>query len=366
MKRSQHRFSPRAACVALLFACLLPVVCMAALGPLPGGLVAVIENKPGKDQSTDLNRVMNNPSISGVALQIHWADIEPAKGQFDWAKLDQLFAAADGSKKWVQLLIFPGFFTPAWALDGVETEQFPLQYGPGHGDVETLPMPWDRLYLARWLEFTKRLAARYGANPAFRVMAADGPTSVSAEYSLPSNPDDVQKWLAHSYTPARYLAAWRVVISAISADFPNQYISLSLGSGLNINEKGRLDAASRKRVKQAMIDQAMELLKHRFVLQYSNLDGNPGPDRGPPGTDLIISYNGRAITGFQLRTNCENNSANMGADGNPPLALRRAIDKGMAPNQAGQHVNYVEIYLPDALADDTQPVLSYGAGLFGR
>lgn len=33
------------------------------------------------------------------------------------------------------------------------------------------------------------------------------------------------------------------------------------------------------------------------------------------------------------------------AEGDTPLALRRSIDKGMAPNNAGLHVNYLEIYV---------------------
>src|SRR5271170_871369 len=85
---------------------------------LPSGLVVVIENKPEQDR-LDL-RALENPSISGVALQIHWRDLEPVQGKPDWSRLDQLFAAAESSKKWVQLLLFPGFFTPAWAMEGAK------------------------------------------------------------------------------------------------------------------------------------------------------------------------------------------------------------------------------------------------------
>jgi hypothetical protein len=46
--------------------------------------------------------------------------------------------------------------------------------------------------------------------------------------------------------------------------------------------------------------------------------------------------------------------------------LRRSIDKGMELNGAGQHVNYLEIYRPDVLADEMQPVLQYAASLFAR
>jgi hypothetical protein len=58
------------------------------------------------------------------------------------------------------------------------------------------------------------------------------------------------------------------------------------------------------------------------------------------------------------------NSGNMGAEGNPPLALRRAIDKGLKPNNAGRRINYLEIYEPDVLAEGMQATLRYGASLF--
>jgi hypothetical protein len=332
---------------------------------LPTGLVVVIENKPQEARGLDL-RALNNSYMSGVAFQIRWRDIEPLQGKPDWSRLDQLFAGAESSKKWVQLLIFPGFFSPTWALEGVKTEQFAIQYGPGKGVFETLPMPWDKVYLDRWFAFLKQLSDRYGKSPTFRVIAADGPTSVSAEFTLPSTQEDTNLWLRDSYTPRKYIAAWHDVFQVYAADFPNQYISLSMGFGLNINDQGRRDPREHLITRQAIIDEAMSVLGRRFVLQFSNLDGNPGGGRGPQGVDLVISYNGRIITGFQLRTSCERNSGDMGAEGDPPLALRKSIDKGMVPNAAGKAVNYLEIYEPDVLADDMQPVLRYGASLFGR
>lgn len=80
----------------------------------------------------------------------------------------------------------------------------------------------------------------------------------------------------------------------------------------------------------------------------------------------MIGYSGRIVTGFQLRTSCERNAGDMGAEADPPLALKRAIDKGLQPNNAGHHVDYLEIYEPDVLADEMQPVPRYGASLFAR
>src|SRR6202167_65058 len=124
----------------------------------PKGLVVVIENKPQQDR-LDL-AALNNPYISGVALQIHWRDLEPVQGKPDWSKLDQLFAAAESSNKWVQLLIFPGFFSPAWALEGVKIEMFPLHDAPGKGTLAPLPLPWDEVFLPRWFAFQKQLSAK--------------------------------------------------------------------------------------------------------------------------------------------------------------------------------------------------------------
>jgi hypothetical protein len=328
----------------------------------PNGLVVVVENKP---QENRLNlRALNNPYISGVALQIHWSDLEPVEGNPDWSKLDQLFAAAELSKKWVQLLIFPGFFSPSWALQGVHTEMFPLQYGPGKGTVAKLPMPWDEVYLNRWFTFVKLLSDRYGNSPAFRVIAAAGPTSVSAEYTLPSKREDIPTWLNAGYTPEKYAAAWEKTFRVYAADFPNQYISVSMGLGLDINERGKIAPRERKETRQEIIDEAISVLGRQFVLQFSNLDGFPGAGPGPRAVGFVIGYNGRVITGLQLRTSCERNSGNMGAEGNPPLALKKSIDIGTQSNANGQHVNYLEIYEPDVLADDLQPVLSDAALLF--
>ena len=153
----------------------------------PSGLVVVMAKDAKRDDA--LNRqALNNSFISGVDVQINWRDIEPVEGRPDWSRLDWLMATAASSKKWLKLSVVPGFFSPAWALEGVRTDRFNIPYGPGSGTVATLPMPWDRVYLDRWFEFVKKIGERYGGSPAFRMIAAAGPTSVSEEMTLPSGP----------------------------------------------------------------------------------------------------------------------------------------------------------------------------------
>jgi len=336
--------------------------CASTADTTPGGLAVVLPSQGY--QSLNL-QALNNVFMSGVAAQINWRDIEPVQGKPDWSKLDGLFAAAASSKKWVQLDIFPGFFSPAWALGGAKTDMFAIPYGPGHGTVTRLPMPWDTVYLNRWFAFVKQLSERYGKSPAFRMIAAAGPTSVSEEMTLPSSAPAIKKWLKDSYTPAKYLGAWQTVFQVYAAAFPNQCVSLA-GPGLPILEQGKMDPAARLSAKQEIVDQAMKVFGRRLAIQSNDLHAGKAAVEAPDDTDFINSYSGKIITGFEMRGGSQGPipSKVMGAAGNPPLALRKSIDKGMAANKAGQHVNYLQIYEGDVLPANMQPVLQYAASLF--
>jgi len=327
----------------------------------PTGLVVVLA--PGKPGEQLELRALNNPFISGVSAQMNWRDIEPVQGQPDWSRLDELFAAAESGKKWVHLLIFPGYFAPAWAKEGAEADMFAIQYGPGAGTIEKLPMPWDKVYLTRWFAFLKQLSDRYGSLPAFRMIGAAGPTSVSTEMTLPNRPQDHRKWLDHSYTMKKYQGAWQEVFRVYAAYFPNQCVSLT-APGVPILGPGTQDPDERKRARVAIVDQAFGILGRRLALEGDNLHAGYVRVDGPDLTGFLNSYSGRIITGLEMRCPAERGSLAMGAEGDPPLALRRSINKGMQLNTAGQHINYLGIYAKDVVADEMQPVLQYAASLF--
>ena len=344
------------------------IPCASTAAAIPSGLAVVLPSEDTRDQSVNL-RALNNPFMNGVHVQINWRDIEPVEGKPDWSKLDALFAAAESSDKWVRLSIFPGFFSPEWALQGAKTDEFEIQYGPGHGTPAKLPMPWDRVYLGHWFAFLRLVAQRYGNSPAFRAIGADGPTSVSDEMTLPvPRQEGTQKWIGDGYTAAKYLDAWEEVFRFYADSFPNQCISLS-GPDLPILENGkRVDHPERMRAKQDIVERAMRVLGRRLTIQSNDLHAGHAAVEALDNTDFINSYSGRIITGFEMRGGSQGPVASqiMGAEGDPPLALRRSIDKGMALNNAGRHINYLEIYEGDVLPADMQPVLEYAASLFHR
>jgi hypothetical protein len=343
------------------------VRCASSDDATPNGLAVVLP--PGEKGYKSGNlEVLNNPFVSGVSVQINWRDIEPVQGKPDWSKLDALFAAAISSQKWVQLDIFAGFFSPEWALAGAKTDSFPIPYGPGHGTVAKLPMPWDPVYLERWFAFVKQLSERYGKSPAFRMIGAAGPTSVSDEMTLPSNsPPTVKKWLSDGYTPAKYLGAWEKTFHVYADSFPNQCVSLA-APGLPILERGKSGRAARLRAKEDIVERAVKVFGRRLAIQSNDLHAGHAKVEAFDGTDFIKSYSGRIITGFEMRGGSQGAGPSevMGAAGNPPLALRKSVDKGMGANSSGRHINFLEIYEGDVLAPDMQPILRYAASLFGK
>jgi len=341
--------------------------CASTPDATPHGLAVVLPS--GENHYRNMNlQVLKNPFMSGVSVQINWRDLEPIRGQPDWSKLDALFEAAESSHKWVYLMIFPGFFSPAWALEGAQTDLFEIQYGPGHGAVARLPMPWDPVYLDRWFDFVRQLSQRYGTSPAFRMIAVAGPTSVSVEMTLPNSPPAHRRWLADSYTPAKYMDAWERALHVYAAAFPNQCISVVapnlpiLGPGTRKRDRRQ----AHLHTKYDVVDRAMRVLGNRLAIQSCDLHAGRAKVEAPDETDFIKSYSGRIITGFEMRGGSQSPLASkvMGAEGNPPLALRRSIDKGMAPNDRGRHIDYLEIYEGDVLPAEMQPVLRYAASLF--
>ena len=378
---------------------------LAPLGSVPMGLVDVISNnhnnpKPVSERvfKQDLQTI-SDPSISGVAFQIDWKAIEtftpatqnkPAVTHMDWSRLDQLFRAADKAGKWVQLLISPGFWSPPGVLskrNNVTTDDFHVEYGQHHDhELLPLPMPWDPVYLADWAAFLKQVSQRYENNREFRVIAAAGPTSVSDEFTEPNqvNENVPQQWITDHFTQAKYNAAWQTVFVDYAQDFPKQYVSLSIGSGVpEINADGSivsgtpaqqaqeiLDNAEATRT--ALFDEASETLANgQFVYQSSALTGTPH-QRATTQSSIgeLISENGYVITGFQLGSSAELASAKQGAAGDPALAMVLSVDTGMQLNTNGKHVDYIEVYSEDVQAaqDGTDPamraVLGWAASLF--
>jgi hypothetical protein len=156
------------------------------------------------------------------------------------------------------------------------------------------------------------------------------------------------------YTSQKYIDAWKQTFSVYSSTFPHQYFSLALHQALPIP-----DQRQKASVREQIIGLGLQY-PSQFALESDGLNSS----RSDKTLGLVKDHTGQVVTGFMMTTAATLRSQRMGAEGNAPLALKASIDKGMRPNNAGQRVNYLEIYEPDVTADEMQPVLRYGASLF--
>ncbi len=342
-----------------------PVLPGRSLPTLPLGLTAVNNFDSPKQGSGFFNgslfddQTYANPNIAGLTFRTSWEDIEPTEGNFVWTKLDTVFDKAKKNGKWVELVLIPGFATPAWALQGVQTASFSVIYGPGKGENMALPLPWDQTYLDRWFAFLKAVSARYQARPEFLKIAADGPTSVTAETSLPNAPADLCTWIQVGYTSDKLIGAWKQVFDQYAQIFPRQYFSVALypppplvstSRCTNGNPRG-IDHNESQRVTAAIAEAGVASYPAHFVLQENGLTA--AKESTPLGTyDVVKSYGGKIVIGYQLTTSAMNHPADMG-DPDGATALQESLQRGVDAK-----AQFLEVWEPDALSPAAQNVLA--------
>ena len=192
-----------------------------------------------------LTLLLNDPSVSGLAPALPWNllsaanpganPLKPAPGSYIWQPLDDVFIAVNNwnlahsgsTPKTIQLMISPGFNSPAWVFNDIDAGAFAAGCGAGIcvGDCdglflldppsskpfpnysncgyttifwevegepqvqEPLPLPWNQTYKNDWKRFLITLNSHLQSEPSgasFVSIAVAGPTSSSTEMILPS------------------------------------------------------------------------------------------------------------------------------------------------------------------------------------
>jgi hypothetical protein len=245
----------------------------------------------------------------------------------------------------VILGVLPGAFTPQWALQGVQTAQFVVDYGFMQGTNVTLPLPWDATYLSRWFEFVRVLGQRYDANPAVVNVPAAGPTSISEEMSLPKDPAAVAKWKQLGYTLKKYEGAWQQALAAYVQSFPTTQISLTFYPGLPIP-----DASAETATRVDLANFAFTHYGRSVAFQENGLSAR----KASPalGYDLVQQYSAKTTVGFEMGTSGTEKPERMGGT-TAASALQASVALGL---KAG--VQFLEIYEKDALNPDLQSILA--------
>ena len=176
--------------------------------------------------------LLGNPAVAGLAIRPHWDTLNPnppgTANDYYWNLVDDAFNQAGAwntqnpaqAPKTIQLIVTPGFNSPAWLLNQIPScdglFQTPVATPPGtcgkatftgfseSTDGDVLPLPWNPVYKSAWQTFVTVLAARYASNPLFVSIAVAGPTAASAEMNLPNdgNSNNPQTQFGTPITPS--------------------------------------------------------------------------------------------------------------------------------------------------------------------
>jgi hypothetical protein len=261
--------------------------------------------------------------------------VEPSSGQFDWSFIDSQVSEAQAHGKRVILIVLPGAFAPGWALQGVQTAQFNSKYGFTAGQPLNLPIPWDATYLGRWFQFVQVLGQRYDQNPAVVMVPVTGPTSISAEMSLPDGADALPTWQSVGYTPQKFIDAWQQADRAYAEAFPSSQIGLTLYPGLPIPDQSASD-----QTRVAITSAAVGAYGRKVTIQTSGLSARK-ESRPHVGYEIVQQYSSQTTVGFEMGTSATEKPENMGG-ATAASALQGSIDFGL---QAG--AKFLEIYEKD-------------------
>jgi hypothetical protein len=168
------------------------------------------------------NDMLDNPAVSGLAIESHWSQLEPnpppplelhPPSPYVWTYLDDAVAAVSAyntanptqAPKTIQFMIMPGFDSPTWLLDELPScdalFETVMEVPPGDcgrvtftgynegGDSNQLPLPWNDTYKSAFQTLLVAVSERYGAgtNSGVISISVAGPTAASDEMIMPNN-----------------------------------------------------------------------------------------------------------------------------------------------------------------------------------
>ena len=323
------------------------LVCAAGLLAIPGEAFARAPRGVFSLSNSDRianDTVLNNPDVTGVSIRQGWASLEPSEGVFDWTFLDSEVARAAAAGKQIMLRIGTQAGKPAWVTAAIRKAGGTFFTFYDNGMPTSIPVFWDPTFLAKKTAMITALGAHFTNNPAVRIVVASFANATSEDWNVPHTPPDIARWLALGYTSEKMLDAGRTIIDATMAAFPNQYVTLAVGS----NGEGHgidLDPTEDYVARNAALN-ARASWPGRFFVQKNTLKTCIP---AAPGTDTLYAmiWDFQPLVAWQMLYPCVNDptyKVNCGVPIDPAVALTESVDAGVSYG-----AKFIEIYQIDVI-----------------
>ncbi len=290
------------------------------------GQVKIFSLQSWRGNSTGDVPELKKDFVEGVSWRFGWELIEPDDGQYYWSIVDKAIAEAKKQNKKVMLRVTAGIYTPDWVYKAGAKR---LTFSPDdvwntegwkNRSVMEMPIPWDPVFLAKWERFVKEAGKRYNKHPqVFSIQMTGG--GWLGEMNLPKAFD---KWKEAGYSDEKLINAWKRIIDAYRASFPDT------PSNLDINEPL---GWKRSNVLEPVVNYVLNKYPDKVYLQQNGLRADMPPEhrirkilRGAPP---------RTVIGYQMI-------------GGKNWLDEKVGDRGKAfKNAIEDNADYIEVYAAD-------------------
>lgn len=232
------------------------------------------------------------PYVDGFFLRLRWASVEPKEGEYVWREIDTALELVKTTNKRLSLGIKPGVDTPDWVYAaGAKGFTF-KDHMPYRKQTfctqQTIPIPWDSVYLEKWKKFITAFGQRYGKNPYISHVKITGVNTMTLETILPRSrgevvtsplsgtscvlQDDVVNWQKEGYTRVRMEKAWKSIADTFYKAFSGKQIALMDARFPPIDDVGGIIKGKDDPVlAQRLVEYAAMTYGKSFILQNNGL-----------------------------------------------------------------------------------------------
>ncbi len=205
----------------LLLTCSILYTTIAAAQPSyppPSGVYCSCGPTTGNGYGSVNPAIAAKPFVKGILVRVGWDILEPSDNTYNWALIDTQLNRAKQYGKKVSLGIGSGILAPQWLFNtGAQKLVSSVPF------IDTLPVPWDATYLAKWKELITDLGNRYKNDTTINLVYITNSTANGFEMQLPHS--STPSLAAIGYTDSLMIHSWKEVIDAYAAAFPNHYLS---------------------------------------------------------------------------------------------------------------------------------------------
>lgn len=147
------------------------------------GLFAIVPPEKTGDAAF-VEKLLADDKLSGITVYVPWSAVEPGEDNYNWKPVDQILDQCSQHKKTAILYVTTAGLdlpaagaaktacdTPEWVFSsGVKS----LAYKSADGTTHTMPIFWDKNYLAKWSNFVSEFGDRYDSNPNIQSIGITG------------------------------------------------------------------------------------------------------------------------------------------------------------------------------------------------